>query len=105
MLLCLCVTAQGADFSFRGSAEETTAALQAALDAGGTVRVKPVDYEITGLTLKSGTTLHLETGARLLSQRDNIRFENVELTLLEPDARPAFVTDDAAVSQRSCKFE
>lgn len=36
---------------------------------------------------------------------DNVRFENVELTLLESDARPAFFTDDAAVSQRNCMFE
>ena len=36
---------------------------------------------------------------------DNVRFENVEMTLLENDARPAFFTDDAAVSQRNCMFE
>ena len=63
-----------ADFSFRGDAAATTAALQAALDAGGEVRVMPGDYEITGVRLASGTTLRLEKGARLLSQRDKSGF-------------------------------
>ena len=46
MFLCFCATAQAADFSFCGSAKETTAALQSAIDAGGVVCVKPGDYEI-----------------------------------------------------------
>ena len=72
--LCACRGMAAGEFSFRGGAEETTAALQSALDACGLVRVMPGDYEITGLTLKSGTTLHLEKGARLLSQRDKTGF-------------------------------
>lgn len=69
-VLGLCLSVGGADFSFRGEAAETTAALQSALDARGEIRVLPGDYEITGIRLRSGTTLKLEKGARLLSQRD-----------------------------------
>lgn len=64
----------GQEYSFRGDVAATTAALQAALDAGGEVRVQPGDYEITGVRLPSGTTLHLEKGARLFSQYDKSDF-------------------------------
>ena len=63
-----------ADFSFRGTAAETTAALQRMLDAGGETRVLAGDYEISGVTLRSGTVLRLEKGARLLSQREKSGF-------------------------------
>lgn len=102
MFLCFCATAQAADFSFCGSAKETTAALQSAIDAGGLVCVKPGDYEITGVTLKSGATLHLEKGARLLSQRDKSGFAGAakRAIVFAEDASDVAITGEGVIDGR-----
>ena len=90
------------DFSFRGTAAETTVALQAALDEGGCVRVLPGDYEITGLSLKSGTTLQLEKGARLLSQSDKRGFAGTarRAIVFAEDATDIAITGEGTIDGR-----
>ena len=55
-------------------------------DGGGTLRIPAGEYVVSSLRIKSGVTLHL----------DNIRFENVKISVKDLDeARPPIVADDA----------
>ena len=66
-----------------------TELIQGAIDeafraGGGTVRVAKGSYAIRGIRLRSGVTLHLESGAALLGSRDSADFRTLQNDAVEP---------------------
>jgi len=91
------------------AAGDATARIQAAIDrvfkaGGGTVSIARGEYRLGAIRLRSRVTLYLQSGAKLIAERDPNRYFILDDDVLEP-VDPKLVTREAWILEHSCSLD
>jgi len=109
MFLAAAVAANVLTIRIESAADDATVRIQSAIDkvfkaGGGTVRIARGDHRLGAIRLRSRVTLYLESGAKLVAERDPNRYFILDNDAVEP-VDPKLLTREAWIEEHSCSLD